>query len=66
MLNVNVQIGPKLRPVGCPRKRKKREGGRRNSHKTVIFHHNVEALFATDLHQVGEFIDRSYRGNHAY
>jgi len=34
-----------LRPVGWPRKLKKRKKAGEESHKTIIFHQNVEAPF---------------------
>jgi len=42
---LSVQFEPKLRPVGSPRKREKRKKVGEESHKTVIFHHHVEAPF---------------------
>jgi len=42
---LSVQIGPKLRPVYWPRKRKNRKKAGVESNKSVIFHHNLEAPF---------------------
>jgi len=42
---LSVQFGPKLRPVGWPRKRKKRKKADEGSHKTAIFHYHVGAPF---------------------
>jgi len=42
---LSVLIGPILRPVGWPRKRKKENKAGEGCHKTVIFHHHVEVPF---------------------
>jgi len=48
---LSVQFGPKLW-AGRGNGKKKKAG--EESHKTVIFHHQVEAslIFTTDLHQI--------------
>jgi len=56
----SVQIGPKLRPVGWPRKLKKEKKTGEESHKTVIFHHHVEAPFRNrSSPKFGEFLELS-------
>jgi len=49
---LSMQFGPKLRPVGWPRKQKKILIGRRRKSRTVTFHHRVEAPFRNELHQI--------------
>jgi len=59
-----VHIGPKLWPVGWPRKWEKEKKGGKESKKLLHFTTTWKRHFTTDLHQIW-WVCRSYQGTHA-